>query len=272
MTRKEIENLIITVIRQNDMRNRQGKNLLDVFNGLLDYIQSESEESGEITDIRNLLNTCVGLPAYDSQSYKITFTTIAGASVEIDLPIEQLALRYNPETESIEFDNHDGTTTSIPVSAFVKVYLGSIGEQIQISIDNQNTIHATLLKNSVSWDHLSVELQQRVNEVAENANLAAAKALEAAAAAAPVIEEIEGSTATIDVQPNHIYKCGELTSLKIQSVVDSPQVAEVIFQSGATATELSLPDTLAGVTGWQIPQPNKTYKIFFQSNTATINE
>lgn len=65
MTRKEIENLITTVIRQNDMRNRQGKNLLDVFNGLLDYIQSESEESGEITDIRNLLNTCVGLPAYD---------------------------------------------------------------------------------------------------------------------------------------------------------------------------------------------------------------
>lgn len=86
----------------------------------------------------------------------------------------------------------------------------------------------------------------------------------------PVIEEIEGSTATIDVQPNHIYKCGELTSLKIQSVVDSPQIAEVIFQSGATATELSLPDTLAYVTGWQIPQANKTYKIFFQSNTATI--
>lgn len=186
MTRKEIENLITTVIRQNDMRNRQGKNLLDVFNGLLDYIQSESEESGEITDIRNLLNTCVGLPDYDSSSYKITFTTIAGASVEIDLPIEQLALRYNTETESIEFDNHDGTTTSIPVSSFVKVYLGSIGEQIQISIDNQNTIHATLLKNSVSWDHLSVELQQRVNEGAENANLAAATALEAAAAEGPI--------------------------------------------------------------------------------------
>lgn len=272
MTRKEIENLITTVIRQNDMRNRQGKNLLDVFNGLLDYIQSESEESGEITDIRNLLNTCVGLPAYDSQSYKITFTTIAGASVEIDLPIEQLALRYNPETESIEFDNHDGTTTSIPVSAFVKVYLGSIGEQIQISIDNQNTIHATLLKNSVSWDHLSVELQQRVNEGAENANLAAANANAAAEAAAPVIEEIEGATAAIDVQPNHIYKCGELTSLNIRSVADSPQIAEVIFTSGATATELTMPNTLAdNVTGWKIPQANKTYKMFFQSNTATIS-
>lgn len=141
--------------------------------------KANQRKVGKLLIFGNLLNTCVVLPAYDSSSYKITFTTIAGASVEIDLPIEQLALRYNPETESIEFDNHDGTTTSIPVSAFVKVYLGSIGEQIQISIDNQNTIHATLLKNSVSWDHLSVELQQRVNEGAENANLAAAKALEA---------------------------------------------------------------------------------------------
>lgn len=171
------------------------------------------------------------------------------------MPIEQLALRYNPETESIEFDNHDGTTTSIPVSAFVKVYLGSIGEQIQISIDNQNTIHATLLKNSVSWDHLSVELQQRVNE-----------------AAAPVVVNVDGATAAIDVQPNHIYKCGELTSLNIRSVADSPQIAEVIFTSGATATELTMPNTLAdNVTGWKIPQANKTYKIFFQSNTATIS-
>lgn len=129
-----------------------------------DSISVHNTSSTSHADIRELLNTCVGLPAYDSSSYKITFTTLAGASVEIDLPIEQLALRYNVETESIEFDNADGTTTSIPVSAFVKVYLGSIGEQIQISIDNQNTIHATLLKNSVSWDHLSVELQQRVND------------------------------------------------------------------------------------------------------------
>ena len=115
-------------------------------------------------DIRELLNTCVGLPAYDSSSYKITFTTLAGATVEIDLPIEQLALRYNAETESIEFDNADGTTTSIPVSAFVKEYVGSIGDRIQISIDENNVIHATVLKNSIDWDCLSVELQERIND------------------------------------------------------------------------------------------------------------
>lgn len=105
-----------------------------------------------------------------------------------------------------------------------------------------------------------------VAEAAAKANAAA----ERAENAIPVIEEIEGAAVTIDVQPNHIYKCGELTSLTIQSVADSAQIAEVIFTSGAAATKLALPDTLSGVTGWQIPQSNKTYKIFFQSNTATI--
>ena len=129
-----------------------------------DGISAHNTSSTSHADIRNLLNTCVGLPVYDSSSYKITFTTIAGASVEIDLPIEQLALRYNAETESIEFDNADGTTTSIPVSAFVKEYVGSIGDRIQISIDENNAIHATVLKNSIDWDCLSVELQERIND------------------------------------------------------------------------------------------------------------
>lgn len=124
------------------------------------------------TDIRELLNTCVGLPAYDSSSYKITFTTLAGATVEIDLPIEQLALRYNAETESIEFDNADGTTTSIPVSAFVKEYVGSIGDRIQVSIDENNVIHATVLKNSIDWDCLSFELQGRINDHVTSADFA----------------------------------------------------------------------------------------------------
>lgn len=129
-----------------------------------DGISAHNSSSTSHADIRELLNTCVGLPAYDSSSYKITFTTLAGASVEIDLPIEQLALRYNAETESIEFDNADGTITSIPVSAFVKEYVGSIGDRIQISIDENNAIHATVLKNSIDWDCLSVELQERIND------------------------------------------------------------------------------------------------------------
>lgn len=137
-----------------------------------DGISAHNTSSTSHADIRELLNTCVGLPAYDSLSYKITFTTLAGATVEIDLPIEQLALRYNAETDSIEFDNADGTTTSIPVSAFVKEYVGSIGDRIQVSIDENNVIHATILKNSIDWDCLSFELQERINDHVTSADFA----------------------------------------------------------------------------------------------------
>lgn len=131
------------------------------------------------------------------------------------------------------------------------------GETPKITADTQGNIYSD-----------GEFLTAVVAEAATKANEAAERAEDAT----PVIEEIEGDTVTIDVQPNHIYKCGELTSLKIQSVADSAQIAEVIFTSGATATELFLPDALAdNVTGWQIPQANKTYKIFFQSNTATIS-
>ena len=49
MDKKEIENLITQVIRQNDMRNRQGKNLQDVLMGILQYISDS--EGGEGSDI-----------------------------------------------------------------------------------------------------------------------------------------------------------------------------------------------------------------------------
>ena len=188
-----------------------------------DGISAHNTSSTSHADIRELLNTCVGLPAYDSSSYKITFTTLAGASVEIDLPIEQLALRYNAETESIEFDNADGTTTSIPVSAFVKEYVGSIGDRIQISIDENNVIHATVLKNSIDWDCLSVELQERINDhvtssdfatkvvrtdIAQSLSLAAQnQALENIGADLMVIDLVNGQAVLTEEQEARLLSC-----------------------------------------------------------------
>lgn len=142
------------------------------------------------------------------------------------------------------------------------------GDSSYVSLQDNNLGHP--VTDGAWWQVLASGAAS--TDAATAALAAAAKALEAAAAAAPVVVNVEGAAAAIDVQPNHIYKCGELTSLNIRSVADSPQIAEVIFTSGATATELTMPNTLAdNVTGWEIPQANKTYKIFFQSNTATIS-
>lgn len=121
-------------------------------------------------DIRDILNTCVGLPEFNSETYELTFTTIAGAKLIVDLPIEQMGLEYNEETRAIEFINADGSISSIPVSDFVKVYVGSIGPEIQIAVEGSE-IRATLLNNTVSWDKLTLDLQEVIEGKADRTEI-----------------------------------------------------------------------------------------------------
>lgn len=121
--------------------------------------------------------------------------------------------------------------------------------------------------------------QQRVSDfsamktqsetVIDSTEKAAATALEAAAAAASVIVEIEDSAAVIDVKGNHSYLCGTLTSLALQSVEDSPRESVIRFKSGGAPTTLTLPATLE-VVGWMVPQANHSYEISIANNRAVI--
>lgn len=121
-------------------------------------------------DIRELLNTCVGLPEFNDKTYELTFTTKGGAKFIIDLPIEMMGLHYNEDTQSIEFANADGSISSIPVSDFVKVYVGSIGSEIQVTVEGSE-IRATLLNNTVSWDKLTLALQEMIQGKADRTEL-----------------------------------------------------------------------------------------------------
>lgn len=121
-------------------------------------------------DIRELLNTCVGLPEFNDKTYELTFTTKGGAKFIIDLPIEMMGLHYNEDTQSIEFVNADGSISSIPVSDFVKVYVGSIGSEIQVTVEGSE-IRATLLNNTVSWDKLTLALQEMIQSKADRTEL-----------------------------------------------------------------------------------------------------
>lgn len=122
------------------------------------------------SDIRELLNTCVGLPEFNDKTYELTFTTKGGAKFIIDLPIEMMGLHYNEDTQSIEFVNADGSISSIPVSDFVKVYVGSIGSEIQVTVEGSD-IRASLLNNTVSWDKLTLALQEMIQGKADRTEL-----------------------------------------------------------------------------------------------------
>lgn len=121
-------------------------------------------------DIREILNTCVGLPEFNDKTFELTFTTKAGTKIIIDLPIEQMGLEYNQTTKAIEFVNADGSISSIPVADFVKVYVGSIGSEIQIAVVGSE-IRATLLNNTVSWDKLTLALQEMIQGKADSSDI-----------------------------------------------------------------------------------------------------
>lgn len=84
-----------------------------------------------------------------------------------------------------------------------------------------------------------------------------------------IVERIEGPEVVLDTVGGYIYECGELASLTLRTVEDSPREAVVTFRSGAVPTELVLPQSL-GVVGYAVPQPGRAYEISVRNNIAVI--
>ena len=100
--------------------------------------------------------------------------------------------------------------------------------------------------------------------------LASGAASTEAATAAPVVVNVEGADVTINVEGNHKYICGELTSLKIGTVEKSARTSAIFFTSGAVATELTWSDDLVDIIGYKTPAPNKAYEINIEELRAII--
>ena len=76
----------------------------------------------------------------------------------------------------------------------------------------------------------------------------------------PVVEAVTGTTPTIAAADNHIYKCGEVTSLTITGGTTGEYI--VVFTSGATPTVLNLPQALEDMMpdGFSV-EANTKYEI-----------
>lgn len=135
-----------------------------------------------------------------------------------------------------------------------------------VSKKDNNTGHPV---TDTEWWMLSIDGSQNA-EATEAARQAATAALEAAAAAAPVVVEVEGTDVTINVEGNHKYICGELTSLKIGAVEKSARTSAIFFTSGNVATELTWSDNLVDIIGYKTPAPNKAYEINIEELRAII--
>ena len=86
-----------------------------------------------------------------------------------------------------------------------------------------------------------------------------------------IYESISDSTVVLDVKAGHDYTYGTLDSLTIKSVEKSATESSIRFTSGATATELVVPQDLNRIGYW-VPAPNMTYEINIENNVAVIME
>jgi hypothetical protein len=114
--------------------------------------------------IRAIINDLAGLPEWDENNFIFTFKSHSGAALEVDLPLEALAkdIDYDSATKEIIIIKQDGTEIHIDVSDLVDIYLGSIGEHIQIEVDSGNVIKAKLLKGSITEAELSAALLAKI--------------------------------------------------------------------------------------------------------------
>lgn len=79
------------------------------------------------------------------------------------------------------------------------------------------------------------------------------------AAPAETVVEVSGTTPTITPIHNRIYNCGEVTSLTISNP-PATGAYSIVFTSGATATDLSIPPELKMPDGFTV-EANKRYEI-----------
>lgn len=84
----------------------------------------------------------------------------------------------------------------------------------------------------------------------------------------PVTETITSSTPTITPVDNHIYQCGELTSLTISNPPASGNYS-IVFTSGATATTTTIPSTILGLEDFAA-EANTMYEINVLDNRAVV--
>ena len=116
-------------------------------------------------DIRNILLNLTGLPTWDPATHTLVFTAGDNSQLAVDLPIESLArdVGYDPDAKDIILTKHDGAEIRISVLDLVDIYIGSIGAQIQVTVESGNIIRANLLAGSVTEDKLSYALLQKIN-------------------------------------------------------------------------------------------------------------
>lgn len=82
-------------------------------------------------------------------------------------------------------------------------------------------------------------------------------------------EQISGTTPSIVLADNTVFSAGTLTSLTVTGSLTESQSCVIVFTSGSTATQLTLPSTLLMPDSFAV-EANKVYEISIMGNRGAV--
>lgn len=151
--------------------------------------------------------------SFNAQTGVFTFTRENGGFVTVDTALEKVATnwRYDPQTQSLALTLIDGTTQTVPLSAFITETEFADSAQLAFSVSN-HCVTATVKAGSITDTMLSsaliAQLDALVSDAADSA-VAAAQSQNAAASAA--------SAASGSALDSEAWAVGERSGIAVDS-------------------------------------------------------
>ena len=123
-----------------------------------------------VTDIDSRVKLGIKNVTHNDNTGVFTFTRDNGTSFTVDTLLEKVVTNftYDDSTQELVLTLEDGSTKKIPMTAFIDDYSGSDGDNITISVSNDNKISAVIKTGTITKEQLTETVQATLNEVGNN--------------------------------------------------------------------------------------------------------
>lgn len=211
------------------------------------------------TSVSTIQDAYLKSVTYDSGTGIFTFTKQDGSTEQFDLAIEKVVtnFEYDPDTESLVLTLADGTTQSIPLTAFIKEYTTeSNATQVQLNISETNEISASLVDGGITGSKLDASLLSKIN---------------AGNQAASDITNIQQSlsSAEADIDQLQIDVASKISANDLSTIVDG---TTIVYQGEDGSQQLKVGVISGSQVSGSVAQANQALSADKVTNALTFGE